>query len=166
MVVSRSQPARTNPLFAVTGLVVMVAGIGLAVFGAVGVVTAIQRDGHPLLNDGPRAITSAFAQVCWGLFVFTIGRYLWRGARGRGWKDRVGRLLIIAGLLVVGFAVQTLLSGMPELMRPNSADDSQALLALMIRFGLIGIPGSLIAMVGVKMAKEEVLITASANASF
>jgi hypothetical protein len=153
-------------LFAVTGLVVIVAGIGLAVFGAVGVVTAIQRDGHPLLNDGPRAITSAFGQVCWGLFVFTIGRYLWRGARSRGWKDRVGRLLIITGLVVVGFAVQTLLAGISDLMRPNSADDSQALLALMIRFALIGIPGSLIAMVGVKMAREEVLITASANASF
>jgi hypothetical protein len=52
-----------------------------------------------------RALADAQSQVIWGVIIFTIGCYIWRGARKRGWIDRSGRILISIGYLVIGFGM-------------------------------------------------------------
>lgn len=94
---TQSAPAvRANPLFYVVGFVVILIGFGMALFGVAGVFTIGQRYDSPL-HDGRAELVLLATLMLWGFLVVTIGRIIWRGARRRGVKDRVGRLLMIIG---------------------------------------------------------------------
>jgi hypothetical protein len=67
-------------------------------------------------GDGLAAMVGAASLVVWGIVVFTLGRYLWRAAGRRGWRDRLGRVLITAGHVLVGLARQEVINGMPVLL--------------------------------------------------
>jgi Ca2+/Na+ antiporter len=152
----------------VIGFVVIVAGIGLIVVGVTDVVTITQRYSNPLRGNGPAAIAGGAATVFWGMFVLTMGRVVWRGARKRGAKDRFGRVLMIVAMAIMGFAVQMLVLGFSELMHTTTEGQARTTLILAyVPYLLLGIPAAIIGSIGGKMANEtEELISVSAKAEF
>jgi hypothetical protein len=75
---------RPNLLFNLAGVVLIVAGLGLTIYGFVSAVGVMQIF-DPFRGDGPPVrIADGMATAFWGIIVFTIGRYFWRGARKRG----------------------------------------------------------------------------------
>ena len=88
-------------LLIIVGFVVMLGGVAWAFLSIVGVdVPQLDeaRSGPNAVRDfGP--FLDGFAVIVIGFTGLTVGRYLWRGARRRGWRDRLGRLLIIVGYL-------------------------------------------------------------------
>lgn len=157
-----------NALFYLIGFVVIMVGIGLVVIGVTDMMTTVQRYESPLRGDGPAAFTSAAALVSWGAFVITMGRIMWRGARRRGVKDRVGRLLCLISLALVGLAIQALLAGVPEFLRSTTAGEARSnLIQAHIPYVALMIPAMIIGLVGSKMAKEtKPLITVSTGVNF
>ncbi|GAA3214220.1 hypothetical protein ACFO1B_12840 [Dactylosporangium siamense] len=163
-----------NPLMLLAGLLLIIVGIVVMVGGfAWAVLTVLGlADRTPQLSDlgaGPHAredlgpMLDGFAVFVVGTTVMTIGRYLWRGARRRGWRDRLGRLLLIITCLAVG-------SGMVVLTRfvlaaMDESDGGGTILRGLFVFALIGVPASLLGMVGLRLADEEILMTAEARAS-
>lgn len=169
-------PARPAPnvLFLLVGLILIIAGVAVMVYGVLAAVSAIPTDG-PNMNDlgiGPQArrdmepFVNGFAAVIVGCTVMTIGRYIWRGARRRGWRDRLGRLLVIVGYLIVGTALITLTQAIIAAFSTGGADASQqAVIRGLITCVAIAIPGVVIASIGFRLAKEKPLMTAEVKAS-
>jgi hypothetical protein len=168
MSVREEEKVPPNVFFYVIGVAVILAGVGLIVVGVGDIVATVQRYESPLRGRGPAALASGAAKVFWGMFVLTMGRIVWRGARRRGGKDRAGRLLMILGCGLMGFAVQGLLSGVPELLHSTTEAHARAsLIAAYIPYVVLGIPAAIVALIGSKMAKEtKPLITVSAKANF
>ena len=168
---------RANPLFLAPGLlliligvVVMVGGFAYMALAVTGVQAPQPEDlGRP--PDGAkigRPLMDGFAVFAIGCTVMTIGRYLWRGARRRDWRDRLGRLLIILGYLdiCVAFAVLTRF-----VIEAATQFDGTDLGTDMIIRGLLTclailVPGAVLTAAGFRLAKEEPLMTAEAGASF
>jgi hypothetical protein len=166
---------RANPLMLVPGVLLILIGVVVMLGGfAWAVLTVLGlADRTPQLSDlgpGPHAredlgpMIDGFAVFVVGTTVMTIGRYLKRGARRRGWRDRLGRLLLIITCLAVG-------SGMIVLTRfvlaaMDAPDGAGTILRGLVVFALIGIPASLLGMVGLRLADEEVLMSAEARGSF
>jgi hypothetical protein len=156
---------RPNVLFNLVGVVLIVAGLGLAIYGLVAAVGVMQSfdplhgdDGPPLgMVDG---MTTAF----WGVIVFTIGRYFWRGARRRGARDRFGRVLIIAGYLLVGVALDAGMHAASGLWT-TSGTGREVVVRTLVTFLVWGIPGSVLAAIGFKLANEKALAKAEMTAS-
>jgi Ca2+/Na+ antiporter len=159
---------RPNVVFYLLGFVVAAAGIGLIVLGATGIATTVQRYESPLRGSGPSALADGAAAVFWGFFVITMGRILWRGARRRGAKDRFGRLLMIIAMVIMGYALQSLLAGAPELWRSTTEDQARSsLIAAYLPYVLLGIPAVVVGTIGGKLANEkDELISVSATANF
>src|SRR5262245_42053981 len=91
---------RANPLMLIPGLLLITVGLVVMVGGfAWAVMTMLAlSERTPQLSDlgtGPHAredlgpAVNGFAVFVVGTTVLTIGRYLWRGARRRGWRDRL-----------------------------------------------------------------------------
>jgi hypothetical protein len=156
-------------LLIIVGVVVMLGGFAWAVLGVVdvsapqlsdlGVRPDARADMEPLL-DG-------FAAFAVGTSVMTVGRYLWRGARRRGWRDRLGRLFLIimclglgAGMVVLTRFVLAALDDFPGSLGTGTVVRG------MVMFALIVIPAALLGMVGLRLANEKVLMTAEAKAGF
>ena len=95
----------------------------------------------------------------------TVGRYLWRGARRRGWRDRLGRLFLVITVLAVGTGMVVLTRLIVAAMDESDGTASRFLRGLVV-FALIAIPASLLGSVGLRLADEKVLMTASAKAPF
>ncbi|MFE3449842.1 hypothetical protein ACFXJ8_12995 [Nonomuraea sp. NPDC059194] len=141
---------RPNPFCYLIGFVVIVAGVGIAVLGAFPIMEVFQAG--ELRGGGAARMASGAAVVFWGMFVLTMGRIIWRGARRRGWKDRFGRLFMIIALAVVGHALQRFLTSMTfDLESLTEADLS----AGYVPFLMLAIPAALLYAVGTKMAKER-----------
>ncbi len=108
---------RANPLMVVSGLLLIIIGTMAMIGGLAWAAAAIVGAPAPQLNDlgsGPepgalRPLADGFAVSVIGCTVMTVGRYLWRGARRRGWRDRLGRLLIIVAYLDIGVALVILI---------------------------------------------------------
>jgi len=96
---------RPNVLFNLIGVLLIVGGIGITIYGiAYGV--QIMRGFDPFRGDSPPVkIADGMALAFWGIIIFTMGRYFWRGARKRGLRDRFGRFLIISGYALLGVAL-------------------------------------------------------------
>jgi hypothetical protein len=156
---------RPNVLFNLAGVILMVAGAALAIYG---VVTAFRLVGGvgPSTEQLPVGIVDGMTQGFWGLLVLTFGRYLWRGARTRGVKDRFGRVLIIAGYALIGVALDRGMHSAVDLW--SSGPDQDAIQAVVTRSLIIvcvfGFPGAGLAAIGFKLAKEKAL--AQAEVSF
>jgi hypothetical protein len=89
---------RPNVLAWALGAIVIAAGIFIGVLGVLDVIDVLGRD-NVFSRRNSRPLADAESLVIWGVMIFTIGCYIWRAARRRGWKDRSGRILISIGYL-------------------------------------------------------------------
>src|SRR5262249_52966836 len=120
---------RANPLMLLPGVLFIIVGLVLMIGGLVWGFAAMTSLGDrvPQISDlgtrpdvrglaGPT--TDAFDVCMIGTTVMTIGRYMRRGARRRGWRDRLGRLFLIITCLGLGAGVvlltRSLLAAMNE----------------------------------------------------
>jgi hypothetical protein len=108
-------------------------------------------------------LVDGFAVFVIGCTVMTVGRYLWRGARRRGWRDRLGRLLIIVGYLGIGVALVILTRFVLEAMG-NDSGGTDIIVRGLIIIVAIAVPGALLALPGFRLAKEEPLMEAEVKA--
>jgi hypothetical protein len=154
-----------NLLFSLAGVVLIVGGIGLTLYGFADILR-VMGGFDPFRGDGPPvAVADGAALIFWGIIVFTIGRYFWRGARRRGARDRFGRLLIIVGYLLVGAGLDAGAHAGVQLWNSRTDDDMQsAVIHAMLMFLLWAVPGAALATIGFKLANEVALATAEANA--
>ncbi|MFF0264382.1 hypothetical protein [Kribbella sp. NPDC004536] len=156
---------RPNILFNLVGVVLIVAGAVLAIYGLVAAV-GVLRSFDPLHGDGPPlGITDGLTTAFWGIIVFTIGRYFWRGARKRGARDRFGRLLIIAGYLLLGVGLDTGLHAASGLWTEGGGNGGPVLVKTLVTIAVWGLPGSLLAAIGFKLANEKALAKAEVKGS-
>lgn len=160
-------PHRPNLLLNVIGVLLIVGGIGMTLYGLLWALRVMQ-DFNPFQGDGPPfGIADGMAVAFWGIIVFTIGRYAWRGARKRGARDRVGRLLLVGGYVLLGVALdQGVHAGVRLWAARTSSGMETAVWQAILTFGMWAIPATVLAAIGVKMASERYLATASASASF
>jgi hypothetical protein len=167
---------RANPLFLAPGLLLIVIGVVVMVGGLAYMalaVTGIQAPQPEDLGRPPdgaelgRPLMDGLAVSAIGCTVMTIGRYLWRGARRRGWRDRLGRLLIILGYLTICLALVVLTRFVIEAATDNGTDiGTDLIIRGLLTCLAIGIPGAALTGTGFRLAKEEPLMTAEAGASF
>ncbi|MEI8410213.1 MULTISPECIES: hypothetical protein [unclassified Kribbella] len=158
---------RPNVLFNLVGVLLIVAGCGLTIYGLATAVEIV-RGFDPFRGDGPPvAVADGMALAFWGIIVFTIGRYFWRGARKRGGRDRFGRLLIIVGYLLLGVGLDGGLHAAAGLMSASSeATARSAVIEALITTFVWGVPGSILAAIGFRLADEKALAKASVRAEF
>ena len=167
---------RANPLFLAPGLLLIVIGVVVMVGGFAYMVLAVtgiqapQPDDLGRPPDGTvigRPLMDGFAVFAIGCTVMTIGRYLWRGARRRGWRDRLGRILIIVGYLTICVAFVVLTRFVIEAADFDGNDvGTDVIVRGLLTCLAIGIPGAALTGSGFRLAKEEPLMTAEAGASF
>jgi hypothetical protein len=154
-------------LFSLIGLLLIVGGLGLTIYGfawAVQIITGFDA----FRGDGPPVkVADGMAVAFWGVIVFTIGRYFWRGARKRGIRDRFGRLLIIVAYVLLGFGLDTGVHNAVGLWSSRSGDSAQSLLVhTLVTFLLWGVAASIVGTIGIKLANEKILAKASMKAEF
>jgi hypothetical protein len=154
-----------NVLFNIVGVLLIVGGIGLTIYGILDVVR-VMGDFDAFRGDGPPVQTADGAALAfWGIIVFTIGRYCWRGARKRGVRDRFGRLVIIVAYVLLGAGLDAGVHGAVRLWGSRTEDSMQsAALHAVLAFALWAVPAAILAAIGFKLANEKALATASASA--
>lgn len=115
--------------------------------------------------DGPPvAVADGMALAFWGIIVFAIGRYFWRGARKRGGRDRFGRLLTIVGYLLLGAGLGGGVHSAVGLW--TSSNGQSVVVETLIIICFWGIPGAILAAIGFKLADEKALAKAEVKAGF
>ncbi len=156
---------RPNVLFNLIGVLLIVGGIGLTIYG-IAYAFQIMRGFDPFRGDSPPVkIADGGALAFWGIIVFTIGRYFWRGARKRGLRDRFGRLLIIGGYVLLGVALDTGVHSAVGLWRARTEESLQSVgVHTLLTVALWGIPAAILAAIGFKLANEKALATAEVKA--
>ena len=163
---SEYPPPRPNPLCWFAGALGIGAGL-LAVIDGVRQMAAAMDHPDPFGVKGAEAIADAESAITWGVVILTVGLYVWRGARRRGWQDRLGRVIIVAGYLLLGVALSQMLHTAVDLWAADSpGEGEEVLVETMVRFVGWGAPASLLVYVGTRLAHEKILLTAHANASF
>ncbi len=163
---------RANPLMLLSGLLLVIIGI-LAMIGglALAALTFVGTSAPQLtvLGSGPDAaadlepLVNGFAVVIVGCTVMTVGRYLWRGARRRGGRDRLGRLLIIVGYLDVGVALVVLTRFILAAVGDDS-DGTGIIIRGLLTCLAIALPGVLLALPGFRLANEKPQMKAEVKA--
>jgi hypothetical protein len=157
---------RPNILFNLLGVLLIVAGSCLTIYGLAAAVQLV-RGFDPFRGDGPPvAVADRMAVAFWGIIVFTIGRYFWRGARKRGGRDRFGRLLIIAGYLLLGAGLDGGVHSAVGLWSASEDTAQSVVVETLVTICVWGIPGAVLAAIGFKLADEKALATAEVNAGF
>jgi len=156
---------RPNVLLNLAGVVLMVAGVGLTIYGVATAFRLIAGVG-PSTERLPVGIVDGMTLGFWGLLVLTFGRYLWRGARTRGARDRFGRVLIIAGYALIGVALDRGMHSAVELWSsgPNEGAIQSVMTRTLVIACVFGFPGAGLAAIGFKLANEKAL--AEAEVSF
>ncbi|TCC32839.1 hypothetical protein [Kribbella speibonae] len=154
-------PSPANPIFRVLGLAVMVLGLINTIRG-VGAVLATMDLPDPYSVPGARAIADAAGAVVWGAMILTIGAYIWRGAKRRGARDRGGRLLIVAGYVLVAVALSEAIDVGTGIWNPPTDPDAldpddEAL----VTFLAWGAPGAALVHIGAGLAHEKILAKAT-----
>jgi len=156
---------RPNLIFNVLGVLLIVAGIVATIAGlayAASVITSYDA----FAGDGPPVeMADGAALAFWGILVFTIGRYFWRGARKRGARDRFGRLLIILGYVLLGVGLDRGVHAAVGLW--GATDEQSGQSALVHTIGTVavwGVPAAILAAIGFRLANEKALATASVKA--
>jgi hypothetical protein len=158
---------RPNVLFNLLGALLIVAGIGLTIYG-LAIAVQLMTGYDPFRGDGPPVrIADGVALAFWGIIVLTIGRYFWRGSRKRGARDRFGRLLIIAGYLLLGVGLDRGLHEGSGLWGATSEDSARSVvLQTVLTIAVWGVPGAVLAGIGFKLSDETALAEASVKAEF
>ncbi|MFC9690356.1 hypothetical protein ACFTSF_17550 [Kribbella sp. NPDC056951] len=151
---------RPNIAFNLAGLVLIVAGIGLTIYGLVAAVGVVQSF-DAFRGDGPPVhVADGMATAFWGIVVFTIGRYLWRGARTRGAADRFGRLLLVIAYVMLGIGLDGGVHAATGIWTQSSDSAEEAMIRTLVTVAVWGLPASLIGWFGTKLANEKILATA------
>jgi hypothetical protein len=159
---------RPNVLFNLAGLVLIVVGLGLLCYGVVRSFVAVASVGPGSSTDDLVPIADNFLAAIWGALIFTFGRYLWRGARRRGFRDRFGRLLIIAGYGLIGIAVTVGFHSAMDLWSsgPNEGAIHAVVIRSLVIIAVIGFPGAGLCALGFRLAREEALAHFEAKGEF
>jgi len=155
---------RPNVLFNLIGVLLIVGGIGITIYGiAYGV--QIMRGFDPFRGDSPPVkIADGMALAFWGIIIFTMGRYFWRGARKRGLRDRFGRFLIISGYALLGVALDTGVHSAVGLWSARTEESLQSTgMHVLLTVALWGIPAAILGRIGFKLASEKALATAEVS---
>jgi hypothetical protein len=148
--------------YRVAGAVVAIVGVGLLALEIRQVISLSGPAGFTA--RGSRALADAVAMAFWAAVILVSGCYIWRAGRRTGWRDRLGRVLLIAGYVVIGVAVsRTVHSAIPMFAARNVSD--KAMLSVFLTFVAIGAVGAVIAEIGRRMAAEKFLMTVEANYS-
>jgi hypothetical protein len=154
---------RPNVLAWALGAIVIAAGIFIGVLGVLDVNDVLGRN-NVFSRRNSRALADAQSQVIWGVIVFTIGCYIWRGARRRGWIDRSGRILISIGYLVIGFGMSKATHAAVKIWHVSSEEGMQRVALEVGRYFLgFGFIGALLVWIGVKMADEIIILRAEGH---
>jgi uncharacterized membrane protein len=150
-----------NVLFSLIGVLLIVAGIGISIVGVLSIF-AVMSDFDPFRGDGPPVqVADGAALMFWGVIVFTIGRYFWRGARTRGARDRFGRFLIICAYLLLGVALNQAVHAATGLWTASSSDGlTGAGVKVLVAMLVWSIPAAVLGTIGFKLAGEKALATA------
>jgi hypothetical protein len=162
---------RTNPLMAFPGMLFIVAGTAVMLAGvAMAFLTIVGAD-LPQLDDVRTGAAEAaghfgpmfdgFAAIVIGFTGLTIGRYLWRGARRRGWRDRLGRFLIIVGYIAVAVAFVVLTRYIIDAM--GDPEGRTIVVRGLLVFLAIALPAVLLMLPGFRLAREVALMKAEAK---
>lgn len=154
---------RPNVIFWFVGALVFGVGL-LAIVSGVGQV--LQSIDRPDLFGarGSAALADAIGRVIWGAVTLTTGAYIWRGARHRGWHDRLGRIIIIVGYVLVGVALDQASHRSMDLWAAASDSEAEAVLVdSMVRYLAWGVPGAFLVFIGTRMANEKPLMSVSAK---
>ncbi|CUR55842.1 membrane hypothetical protein [metagenome] len=152
--------SRPNVLFWLVGAAVAL--VGLAVI-AQGVRAVSELDSGPqgFTREGALETGDAVSTVTWGVVILVNGVYIWRGARRRGARDRLGRLLILGGYLLLGVALSGAVhEGTMPLSASEVQTDDNSTNSAMLPYLAWGVPAAFLVWVGVKLAHERILMTA------
>ncbi|HET6291898.1 MAG TPA: hypothetical protein VFG33_00950 [Kribbella sp.] len=162
---SRRVTTPPNVAFWVVGTPTMVVGVLVAVRGVVQVMETMEA-ADPVRGSGPDSLADGASSVVWGAVILTIGMYLWRAAGRRGLQDGIGRLLIIAGYLLLGIALSQGIHVAVGVWSITTEEAAQVLLVeLLVTFLAWSAPAALLIHVGTRLAREKVLMTASMSAN-
>ncbi len=155
---------RPNVLLNLTGVLLIVGGTGMTIYG-IAYAVQIMHGFDPLRGDGPPVkIADGMALAFWGIIVFTIGRYFWRGARKRGLRDRLGRLFIISGYALLGVALDTGVHSAVGLWSARTEESLQSAgVHILLTVALWSIPAAILGAIGFKLASEKALATAKVS---
>jgi hypothetical protein len=153
---------RPNVLAWAVGIIIIAAGVLVA---ARGVMDVIDVSGPKSFREpGATALADAVSGVIWGVMILTIGCYVWRAARRRGWKDRSGRVLISVGYLVLAFGMSEAVHSAVGLWASKTEAEAQSVMLesalLFVGFGFVA---ALLIRIGTKMSDEIVITTAEWN---
>ncbi|MEU9839336.1 hypothetical protein AB0C69_08970 [Actinomadura sp. NPDC048032] len=164
---------RPNVLFLLLGLLLIVVGAAAMVLGFLYDVQSIlgadlgpDLGSEGLSGAGPamEPLVNGFTVVIVGTTVLTIGRYLWRGARRRGARDRIGRLLIILGHLVVCAALVAFTRFLLSALDTGDPGEGEKIVFRgLVVCAAVCVPGLLLALPGLRMARERPLMEAEAE---
>jgi len=164
----RTSPRRSPPNVAfwmVGGLVVLV-GLAIAASG-VGRVIELEGLNGPFAGGSSESLADAVSIVIWGAIILVNGVYLWRAARRRGWRDRLGRVLIIGGYLLLGVAITKTIHIALMLSEPRAGGQADGILdTAFLTYLAYGIPAAFVVFVGTKLANEKILMTSEMNVSY
>lgn len=140
-------------LFKLIGILLTVAGIVAAIAGGIYVFHVV-REFDSFGADGPPGeLADGLAVAFWGIIAFTLGRYAARGARRTGGRDRFGRILIAVGYLMLGIALDRGVHSAIGLWGAPEAEGGQsAAVRTLVTVGLWGVPATIIAVIGTKLA--------------
>ncbi|WP_433467395.1 hypothetical protein [Spirillospora sp. CA-128828] len=161
---ARPASVRPNVLFLLAGLILILAGLaamlGGLLYGAQAILGADLRPGDlGDAGDDLEPLVNGFTVVIVGCTVMTIGRYLWRGARRRGARDRLGRLLIILGYLVICAAMVIMMRFILSALDTGDLGEGEKILFRgLIVCAVVAVPGLLLALPGLRMAREQALM--------
>jgi hypothetical protein len=158
-------PPRTRPnvLAWILGALVIAAGVAIAAIGVRDVLDVSERT-DMFNRSNSIAWADAVSQVIWGIMILTIGCYVWRAARRRGWKDRSGRVLISAGYLTIAYGMSQAVHVSVEMWAVSSEEDQRRIAveagSYFLGFGFVG---ALLVWLGVKLAHEIIITTVEGN---
>jgi hypothetical protein len=156
-------PIRPNVLFWLVGSITALVGVVMLIGGAL----AVADVQDPFHGAGPEQSADAASLFAWGAVVLVNGVYVWRGARRRGLRDRVGRLFIIVGYVVLGIALSRSIHSSVDLWATTSEEAARDVLnRTMLTFLGWGVPAAVLVKLGTVLAREKVLMTAEANAHY
>lgn len=148
--------------YRIVGALVAIVGVGML---ALEIRQIVSLGGSAAFTArGSKALADAIAMVYWAAVVLVSGCYIWRAGRRTGWRDRFGRVLLIAGYVVIGIAVSRTVHAAMALFAARNVSD-KAMLSVFLTFIAIGAVGAVIAEIGRRMASEKFLMTVEANYS-
>jgi hypothetical protein len=160
---SRTRP---NVLAWALGAIIIAAGIFVGVSGVLDVMDVLGRN-NVFSKRNSRALADAEGLVIWGFVIFTIGCYIWRGARRRGWQDRSGRILLSIGYLVIGFGMSKAAHASVKIWQVSSEKGMERVaLEAGLYFVGYGFIGALLVWIGVKMAHEIFILKVTGYSRF